>query len=99
MAGAILHLRSALGSDLGFAAAAVAGAVMFATMSLFDLVVLDWIVLVGLRPRLMVLPGTEGMPEYRDLGFHAVATLKGSPLVVVVGLAVGGVVALAEALA
>lgn len=46
-----------------------------------------------------MLPGTEGMSEYRDLGFHTVEALKGSPLVVVVGLAAGGVVALAEALA
>ncbi|MET7327184.1 hypothetical protein [Nonomuraea sp. NPDC005650] len=99
MAVAILHLRSSLGSDLGFVAAALAGAVMFATLTLFDLVVVDWIVLVGLRPGLLVLPGTEGMPEYRDLGFHAVAALKGSPLIVVAGLAVGGVVALIEAIA
>ncbi|MER5997761.1 hypothetical protein ABT120_04255 [Nonomuraea angiospora] len=76
-----------------------AGVFAGAALSLFDLVVLDWIVLVGLRPGLLVLPGTEGMPEYRDLGFHAVEALKGGPLVVVVGLAVGGVVSLAEALA
>ncbi|WP_157529819.1 hypothetical protein [Microtetraspora niveoalba] len=46
-----------------------------------------------------MLPGAEGMAEYRDLGFHAVEALKGSPLIVVVGPAVGDVVALAEALA
>ncbi|MEU6712795.1 hypothetical protein ABZ897_15045 [Nonomuraea sp. NPDC046802] len=62
---------------------------MFCTLVLFDLVVLDWLILAGLRPRVMVLPGTEGMPEYRDLTFHAVAALKGSPLIVVVGLVAG----------
>ncbi|MFI7233207.1 hypothetical protein ACIBO5_59395 [Nonomuraea angiospora] len=99
MVAAMLHLRSSLGSDLGFAGGAVVGAVMFTTLVLVDLVVLDWIVFAGLRPRIMVLPGTEGMPEYHDLAFHAVAALKGSPLIVVAGLVAGGAVAGIEAIA
>ena len=96
---AMLRLRADLGTDLGFGPAAVAGALMFLTMSLYDLVVLDWIVFAGLRPRLLVLPGTEDMREYRDLRFHAVAALKGSPLILVVGLLTGGVTAGLEAIA
>jgi hypothetical protein len=100
LAAALLHLRATLGGgDLGFWQAAACGAVAFTTLSLYDLIVLDWIVLAGLRPRIMVLPGTEGMKEYRDLAFHAVAALKGSPLILVAGLVAGGATAAAEAMA
>ncbi|MEV0612924.1 hypothetical protein AB0I81_06330 [Nonomuraea sp. NPDC050404] len=95
---ALLHLRATIGGDLGFWRAAACGAILFATLSLYDLVVLDWILLAGLRPGIMVLPGTEGMKEYRDLRFHAVAALKGSPLILVVALVAGGAVTAAEAL-
>ncbi|MEV0383651.1 hypothetical protein [Nonomuraea sp. NPDC050643] len=96
---ALLDLRASLGGgDLGFWQAAACAATAFATMSLYDLVVLDWLVIAGLRPSLMVLPGTEGMKEYRDLRFHAVEALKGSPLILVVGLVAGGLTMLTEAI-
>ncbi|MCP2169741.1 hypothetical protein [Goodfellowiella coeruleoviolacea] len=97
-AGAVLTLSSALGGDVGFAHAAATGAVMFATLTVFDLVILDWVIFAGLRPRVFTLPGTEGMAEYRDLRFHAVAALRGSPLIVVAGLLLGGAVTAIEAL-
>ena len=34
------------------------------------------------------------MAEYRDLRFHLSAALKGSPLIIVVGLIAGGIAAL-----
>ncbi|SEG24828.1 hypothetical protein SAMN05444920_102336 [Nonomuraea solani] len=95
---AVLDLRASIGHDLGFWRAAACAAIAFATMTLFDLVVLDWLILAGLRPALMVLPGTEGMKEYRDLCFHAVEALKGSPLILVVGLVAGGLTTAAEAI-
>ncbi|MFB7527423.1 hypothetical protein ACFC0C_04070 [Streptomyces sp. NPDC056178] len=54
----------------------------------------DWFILAGLRPRLLVLPGTEDMAEYRDLRSHLSAALKGSPLIIIVGLVTGGASAL-----
>ncbi|WP_433325277.1 hypothetical protein [Spirillospora sp. CA-294931] len=83
---AMVGLDGALDDGLDFPSAAVCAALVFATLSLWDLVVLDWIILAGFRPRLLVLPGTEGMKEYRDLRFHLVAALKGSPAIAVVGL-------------
>ncbi|MEU8824647.1 hypothetical protein [Streptomyces sp. NPDC048636] len=47
------------------------GAVYFLSLTLFDLLVLDWWLFCTVQPRFMVLPGTEGMPEYRDFGFLA----------------------------
>lgn len=94
MTGAMIGLDGALHGGLDFLSAAVCAALVFATLTLWDLVVLDWIILAGLRPRLLVLPGTEGMAEYRDLRFHLDAALKGSPLIIAVGLLTGGIAAL-----
>lgn len=93
MVAAMVGLDGALDDGLEFLPAAVCAALVFATLTVWDLVVVDWIIFAGLRPRLLVLPGTEGMPEYRDLRFHATAALKGSPLIVVVGLVTGGIAA------
>jgi hypothetical protein len=42
-----------------------------------DLLILDWLVFATLRPRIVVLPGTEGAQGYGDYGFHFRAFLKG----------------------
>ncbi|MFI1676256.1 hypothetical protein [Streptomyces sp. NPDC020607] len=94
MTSAMVGLGGALDGGLTFLSAAVCAGLIFATLSVYDLVVLDWIILVGLRPRLLVLPGTEDMAEYGDMGFHLNAALKGSPLIVVVGLVTGGIATL-----
>ncbi|MFF9899684.1 hypothetical protein [Streptomyces longispororuber] len=91
---AMVGLDGALDDGLEFLPAAVCGALVFATLTVWDLLVVDWAILAGLRPRLLVLPGTEGMAEYRDLRFHLDAALKGTPLILVVGLLTGGVATL-----
>jgi hypothetical protein len=55
--------------------------------NIFDLLILDWLFFCTLKPRLMVLPGTEGMPGYRDYRFHFIGFLKG-----LIFCAVGGLV-------
>jgi hypothetical protein len=55
--------------------------------NIFDLLVLDWFFFCTVQPRLMVLPGTEGMPGYRDYRFHFIGFLKG-----LVFCAVGGLI-------
>ncbi len=42
-----------------------------------DLLILDRLVFVTLRPKIVVLPGTEGAGGYGDYGFHFRAFLKG----------------------
>ncbi len=42
-----------------------------------DLLVLDWLIFMTMRPKIVVLPGTEGAQGYRDYGFHFRAFLKG----------------------
>jgi hypothetical protein len=62
---------------LSFWSAFVFTAVALFVFNLFDLIVLDWLLFCGVQPRMMVLPGTEGMAAYRDYGFHFVGFLKG----------------------
>lgn len=45
--------------------------------NIYDLLILDWLLFCTLQPRMMVLPGTEGMAAYHDYRFHFVGFLKG----------------------
>ncbi|MCE4946249.1 MULTISPECIES: hypothetical protein [Streptomyces] len=67
----VLDLHDRTEGRLGFLPPFVLGATGFLALTLFDLLVIDWLLFCTVRPRFMVLPGTEGMPEYRDLAFHA----------------------------
>lgn len=52
---------------------------LFLYFWLFDLVILDWLLFVTLKPAFVVLPGTEGMAGYDDYGFHLRAALPALP--------------------
>ena len=54
--------------------------VVASAFNAFDLLVLDWLLFCTLRPRFIVLPGTEGMPGYRDYFFHFRGFLIGTAL-------------------
>lgn len=64
----VLDLRARVG--LGWGSTFIFLLVMFQTWNLIDLVILDWLLLITLRPRFMILPGTEGLPGYRDYRYH-----------------------------
>jgi hypothetical protein len=66
----MVTLRAALGDGFGFVTAWISSITALFVFNLYDLIVLDWLVFVLWRPRLIVLPGTEGMSEYGDFGFH-----------------------------
>lgn len=46
---------------------------------LFDLVIIDWLCLVTVKPSFAILPGTEGMAGYDDYGFHLRSALPALP--------------------
>ncbi len=60
--------------------------------SLFDLVVLDWLLYCTITPRRLVIPGTEGMAGYKDYRYHLRAHARGTLLMVVVALLLAAVV-------
>ncbi|MBO3673879.1 hypothetical protein [Streptomyces sp. NEAU-YJ-81] len=66
----MVDLHGRADGGLGFWRAFVFGALVWLALVLFDLVILDWWLFCTVQPRFMVLPGTEGMAEYRDYGFH-----------------------------
>ncbi len=72
------------GGGLRFLPAFVHIYIVFMTFNLFDLLVIDWLIGILLQPRMMILPGTEGLAGYRDYAFHLRGFLKGT---------VGGLVA------
>jgi hypothetical protein len=67
--------------------------VMFTFFNVFDWLVLDWLIIVTIRPKFIVLPGTEGMPAYRDYGFHFRGFLVGIPITLFSSLILAGLVA------
>lgn len=70
------QLRNSIG-ELTFVETLTVSAVIFQMWNLLDLVLLDWFLLMTLKPKFMILPGTEGMAGYRDYGFHFRKFLNG----------------------
>ena len=66
--------------------------VMFSVFNLLDLLVLDWLIVVLIRPRFMILPGTEGWAGYDDYGFHFRGFLIGMAITFFTSILVAGVV-------
>jgi len=45
--------------------------------NLFDLLVLDWLIVATLKPKFLLIPGTEDWEGYDDYGFYFQGFLKG----------------------
>lgn len=86
---ALLTLFSAVGR-LSFVTALLSTFVVLLVFNTFDLLVLDWLLFCTLRPRFLVLPGTEGMAGYRDYRFHFVGFLKGLGFCLVGAVVIAG---------
>lgn len=50
---------------------------VFAIVSLVDLIVVDWLIFCFITPDFLVIPGTKGMKDYKNYRFHFFAFLKG----------------------
>ncbi len=72
-----LKLKRQNRGNLSFFPAFLNAYAVSAFFNLFDLLVLDYLVVIGLQPEFVVLPGTEGMVSYHDYYFHFVGFLKG----------------------
>ncbi|WP_420643351.1 nitroreductase [Candidatus Leptofilum sp.] len=55
---------------------------LFLYFWLFDLVILDWLIFVTIKPKFLIFPGTEGMAGYDDYGFHLKTALPALPLAI-----------------
>jgi hypothetical protein len=81
------------GGDITFVAAFIHLLVMFSVFNLLDLLVLDWLIMIKIRPGFIILPGTEGLAGYGDYGFHFRGFLIGIVISLLVSLLAGGIVA------
>ena len=70
------QLRSQSG-ELTWQNTFIVSTIIFQMWNLLDLVLLDWFLLMTLKPSFMILPGTEGMKGYRDYAFHFRKFLNG----------------------
>lgn len=68
VAASFSRLRAA--GDISFKAAFKHLSIMFSVFNLLDWLLLDWLIVVRLQPKFIVLPGTEGMAGYQDYWFH-----------------------------
>jgi len=84
------QLRSLYG-ELTFLNTFIVSVVIFQMWNLLDLVLLDWFLLMTLKPRFMILPGTEGMPGYNDYAFHFRKFLSGIVFTLILSLIVTGI--------
>jgi hypothetical protein len=73
-----------------FFPALVFSAITVLVFNTYDLLILDWLLFCTIQPRIMVLPGTEGMAGYRDYRFHFIGFLKGLGFSTVAGLLIAG---------
>jgi hypothetical protein len=81
------QLRAASG-ELKFFETLLVSTVIFQVWNVLDLLVLDWFLLLTLRPKFMILRGTEGMAGYHDYKYHVRKFLKGIVLTAVLALVV-----------
>jgi hypothetical protein len=81
------QLRNLIG-ELTFMETLIVSTVIFQMWNLLDLILLDWFLLMTLKPKFMILPGTEGMAGYRDYGFHFRKFLNGIVFTFILALVV-----------
>lgn len=51
-----------------------------------DLLLIDWLLFCAITPKFMVIPGTEGMVDYKNYRFHFKAFLIGTVLSALAGM-------------
>ena len=90
----IWQLYRASGGQVGFGAAFLNTWIILMVFNLFDLLVLDWLIMVRIQPKFIFLPGTEGMEVYNSYGFHFKGFLKGTVLTLLASLAIAGIIVL-----
>lgn len=65
-----IQLRRAHNGRLSRQAAFANAYLLLLSFWLFDLTIIDWLIMVGMKPSFAILPGTEGMAEYEDAMYH-----------------------------
>lgn len=84
IAGTARHLTVALrrqhGGRLDFVTAFIHHTILLLSFSVWDLVILDWLLFVTIQPSFVIVPGTEGLAGYQDYWFHLQVSFLSWPL-------------------
>ena len=64
------------------------------TFNVFDLLVIDWLIVATLNPRALMIPGTETWEGYNDYAFYFRGFLRGLIGITLANAILGGVAAL-----
>jgi hypothetical protein len=84
------RLRSENGGQLSYWTAAANSALLMFFYAVWDLLIIDWLIFVAIRPDFIVIPGTEGFAGYQDYGFHFKVAFLG--LTQWISILIGGLV-------
>ncbi len=88
---ALLWRTATLGSDSFWELSAYVFGVLF-IFNLVDLVILDWLIVCWIKPRWVILPGTEHIAIPNPYLHHFKEFLMGTAGLTVVGLAIAALV-------
>lgn len=61
---------------------------VFEIFNLFDLLVLDYLVMMVLKPKFLFIPGSEHMEQYNTFGFH----FRGFLIGLIIGFVASGII-------
>ena len=86
-----LRLKQHFGASASFPALALHASGVLWVFNVVDWLVLDWLMFCTWTPSFMVIPGTEGLPGYKDYGHHFRGFLVGAVLSLLAGLAIAGI--------
>jgi hypothetical protein len=87
------RLRRQNHGKLSFLTAFANSALLAFFFAVWDLLILDWFIFVTIQPDFIVIPGTEGLPGYKDYWFHFEVSFLGWTQwisIFVAGLVLGG---------
>lgn len=87
----VVQLYEASGSFPGFWEVALALWIAMQIFNVFDLLILDWLLIETFRPRFVFMPGTEAFADRRFYSFHFHGFLKGFVGITVVSVATAAV--------
>jgi len=73
-----------LGGEIGYGMAFLVIFCEYFMVSMFDLIVLDWLMFYTWTPKFLVLPGTEGFAGYKNFRPHLKAQLITGNLTVII---------------
>ena len=73
----IVRLFQIGGGALSFEAVFLSTFMIVQVFNLVDLLIIDWLIVATIRPRFVIVRGTEDLKGYSDYGFHFRAFLKG----------------------